>query len=73
MTRFTQLSDIIQISNTGHALLITNRKDIDAGKDLILAQSETKEVKYNVTATQQPQGLKKEYAIYFLSEYTTSN
>ncbi len=69
MTRFVDLTDIIPIHNTEHALLITNRKDINGG-DSILAQSDTEEVRYNVAAIQQPMGLKKDYAIYFLSEPT---
>lgn len=67
MTRFVPLSDIIKINNTEHALLITNRKDISSN-DIVLAQSDKEEIEYNVTAIQCPQGLKKDYAIYFLSE-----
>lgn len=69
MTRFVDLTDIIPIHNTEHALLITNRKDITES-DVVLAQSDTEEQAYNVTAIQCPQGLKKDYAIYFLSEPT---
>jgi len=67
MTRFVPLSDIIKVHNTEYALLITNRKDITEA-DVVLAQSDTEEQEYNVAAIQCPQGLKKDYAIYFLSE-----
>lgn len=68
MTRFVPLSDIMPSGR--EAVFITNRKDIDANKDTILAQDETSERHYSVSWISEHEGLRKGYTLYFLSEKT---
>ena len=70
MTRFCALSDIIP--NGTDAVFITNRKDIDANKDTVMAQDETSERHYSISWIAEPESLRKGYTLYYLSEITPS-
>ena len=66
MTRFVPLSDVIP--NGKDAIFITNRKDIDANKDTVIAQDQTSERHYSISWIAEPESLKKGYTLYYLSE-----